>query len=159
MKPNISLAKAALVAGLLVAAAPLLAKSVASGAGAKPSTGNAAAAAPTTTQPAEPKIDGIVIPRAKGGFLGLTLDGGNFKLAFYGANKLPVSVDVTRAAARWPVHYRPYEERTMLNPTADGMALISANFIRPPYAFKLSLTLIVEGSAQPPESYVVDFQQ
>jgi hypothetical protein len=39
------------------------------------------------------------------------------------------------------------------------MALISTKFVRPPYVFKLYLTLIVEDSAEPPESYVIDFHQ
>jgi hypothetical protein len=146
-----------LVAAWLCVAVPLLADGVAAGATPKPLAVPAAPAAPGAKPEEEPKIAGLVIPRAKGGLLGLTLENSNFTLAFYDANKLPIPADVTRAAARWPVHYSVDAEHTVLNPTADGMALTSTKFVRPPYVFKLYLTLIVEGSTEPPESYVIDY--
>jgi hypothetical protein len=57
------------------------------------------------------------------------------------------------------VHYSVYDERAVLIPTADGMALTSAKYVRPPYLFKLYLTLIVEGRTEAPESYVLDYHQ
>jgi hypothetical protein len=159
MKPNTSLMRALLVAASLVAGAPLLAKESPPTAKTIPKADKAAPVAPKEKEPEEPKIAGRVIARAKGGFLGLTLDNSNFKLAFYDAKKLPVPADVTRAIARWPVHYSVYDERAVLTPTADGMALTSTKFVRPPYLFKLYLTLVVEGSAEPPESYVIDFSE
>jgi hypothetical protein len=114
----------------------------------------------------EPVIPGIVIPRTNGGYLGLTLENSNFKLSFYDAKKKPVTVDVARATARWPVHYKTTEERTVLNPTPDNLALIANKFVRPPYVFKLYLTLLKgeEGTAEDSaaasaESYTIDFQQ
>jgi hypothetical protein len=148
-----------LVAALLTAAVSMRAETVPPGATPPPKPGKAAPAASETKPEEEPKIDGIVISRVKGGFLGLTLENSNFKLAFYGPKKLPVPADVSRANARWPVHYTVFDERTVLTPTADGMALTSTKFVRPPYVFKLYLTLIVEGSTEPPEEYIVDFHQ
>jgi hypothetical protein len=156
MKPNTSLMRTVLVAALLGTAVPLLAENL--GPGATP-LANADKVAPGAPATEEPKIAGMVIPRAKGGFLGLTLENSNFKLAFYDQKKHPVPADVTRATARWLVHYSVYDERAVLIPTADGMALTSAKFVRPPYLFKLYLTLIVEGSTVPPESYVLDYHQ
>jgi hypothetical protein len=156
MKPNTSLLRTVLVAALLGAPVPLGAVTVppVTTPPSKPDK-----VAPETKPEEEPKIAGIVIPRAKGGFLGLTLENSNFKLAFYGPKKLPVPADVARANARWPVHYTVFDEHAVLTPSADGMALISTKFVRPPYVFKLYLTLIVEDSAEPPESYVIDFHQ
>jgi len=42
----------------------------------------------------------------KGGFLGILVENGNFKLSFYDAKKKPAQVDVARATARWPVKYK-----------------------------------------------------
>jgi hypothetical protein len=39
------------------------------------------------------------------------------------------------------------------------MALTSTKFIRPPYQFKLYLTLITDESSVAPESYVIDYHQ
>jgi hypothetical protein len=148
-----------LVAALLGAAVPLGAETVPPVTTPPPKPGKVAPVAPETKPEEEPKIAGIVISRAKGGFLSLTLENSNFKLAFYGPKKLPVPADVARANARWPVHYTVFDEHAVLTPSADGMALISTKFVRPPYVFKLYLTLIVEDSAEPPESYVIDFHQ
>ncbi len=159
MKLNTSLMRTALVAAWLGAAVSLGAETVPPGPPPQPKDGKAAPAAPDTKPEEEPKIDGIVLPRAKGGFLGLTLENSNFKLAFYDAKKLPAPADVARANARWLVHYTVFDERAVLTPTADGMALTSTKFVRPPYVFKLYLSLIVEGSTEPPEEYVIDFHQ
>jgi hypothetical protein len=114
----------------------------------------------------EPVIPGIVISRTNGGYLGLTLENSNFKLSFYDAKKNPAKIDVARATARWPVHYKTTEERTVLNPTPDNLALIANKFVRPPYVFKLYLTLLKgeegtaeDGAAASAESYTIDFQQ
>ena len=107
----------------------------------------------------EPVIDGIVLSRANGGFLGITLDNGTFKIAFYDKKKKPVAADVTRALARWNPKSTVNAERTDLSPLADGKALGGGKFVRPPYAFKLFLSLMQgDGDdAQVAESYVVDF--
>jgi hypothetical protein len=110
----------------------------------------------------EPIIPGIVISRTNGGNLGLTLENSNFKLSFYDAKKKPAKVDVARATARWQAQYKVVDERAVLNPTPDGLALSSNKFVRPPYVFKLYLTLLsegVEGEGTAAETYVIDFRQ
>ncbi|MBI2514026.1 MAG: hypothetical protein HYV96_18800 [Opitutae bacterium] len=114
---------------------------------------------------AEPKIDGITIARPNGKFLGLALEGGTFKLSFYDEKKKPARPDVMRAAARWNPNYKQGSERVVLNPSADGKALVGTKPVRPPYAFKLYLTLLApastpgsESGEQATESYVVDFR-
>lgn len=115
----------------------------------------------------EPVIPGIVIPRTNGGYLGLTLEDSNFKLSFYDAKKKSAKADVVRATARWQAKYKIADERAVLNPTSDGMALTSNKFVRPPYVFKLYLTLFKgggegeessEGAATTTEPYLVDFR-
>jgi hypothetical protein len=116
----------------------------------------APAKTPATPEP-PPTIDGIVLNRSNGGFLGLTLVNSNFKLSFYDAKKKPADVDVTRATARWPVKYKLGDEHTVLNPTADGKALTSTWHVRPPYVFKLYVSLFIQGQENAVESYVIDF--
>jgi hypothetical protein len=68
-------------------------------------------------------------------------------------------VDVARATARWPVKDKRGDERAVLNPNGDGTVLTSGTFVRPPFVFKLYLSLFVEGSNDAVESYVIDFRQ
>ncbi len=106
-----------------------------------------------------PKIKGIVLERPNGEFLGLTLEDHHFVLSFYNSKKKPTEVDVARATARWPVNYLPHPEFTVLNPNADGTALTSPKYVRPPYAFKLYLFLFDRGSDKSVEHYIIDFHQ
>jgi hypothetical protein len=147
-----------LIAALAGAAGSLRAASTRPGVAQKPKADQAAPVVPEKKQE-ELKIPGLTIVREKGGFLGLVLENNNFKLSFYNGKKEPVAADVSRAAARWPVHYSVYDERAMLTPSSDGMALTSSKFIRPPYQFKLYLTLITDESSEAPESYVIDYHQ
>jgi hypothetical protein len=128
-------------------------------------TAKPAAPGKADAKKAEPKIDGIEILRPNGAFLGLTLDGGTFKLSFYDEKKKPVKPDITRAAARWNPNYKQGSERIILNLSADGKSLVGSKPVRPPYAFKLYLTLLKpsagtasESGEQASESYVVDFR-
>ncbi|HUJ45180.1 MAG TPA: hypothetical protein VLW52_16415 [Opitutaceae bacterium] len=163
MKPNACLLKPALLAALLGIAGPLLAENATPvpSVTAKPQGNTSAAAVAKKPAPPEPegKISGLAVARPNGGFLGILVEEGKFKISFFDAKKKPVPVDVARATARWPVHYKVYDERAVLNPTADGMALTSPPFVRPPYIFKLYLSLFVEGSEDAVENYVVDFRQ
>ena len=116
----------------------------------------------TETVEKEPVIPGIVLSRPNGGYLGLTLENNNFKLSFYDSTKLPVTVDVARAAARWQTQYKVADERAVLNPTPDGLALTSSKFIRPPYVFRIYLSLLKEpgeGEEAAAEPYVIYFRQ
>jgi len=123
----------------------------------------------TTAQPAKPDakkkekeepmgvIEGITIARPNGTFLGLTLADGKFKLSFYNKKKKLMSVDVTRAIARWPNVQGPGDNRSVLN--GSGTALVGTTFVRGPYVFIVFLTLLKgEGDAvQAVENYTVQF--
>ncbi len=106
---------------------------------------------------AEPVIPGTTIARADGTFLGLSLEGGNFKLSFYDEKKKPVSANVVRATARWNPVNKTGELRVVLNPTGDGLALTGPQQVRPPFVFKVYLTLINE-AGEAVESHAVDFR-
>jgi hypothetical protein len=108
----------------------------------------------------EPTIPGTTIPRAKGGYLGLTIEDGLFRLAFYDEKKKAVDADADQAVMRWLVKYQKSDERTSLTRTSDGKALGGGKIVRPPYFFKLFITLFRgEGEAmQTDENYVIDFQ-
>lgn len=130
----------------------------------KPAAPGKADAKKADAKAAEPKIEGITINRPNGTFLGIALDGGTFKLSFYDAKKKPAKPDITRAAARWNPNYKIGSERVILNLSTDGKALVGTKPVRPPYAFKLYLTLLAPASTpgdasgeQAVESYVIDF--
>lgn len=102
------------------------------------------------------KIDGLEIARG-GGFLGLQIVNGTFKLSFYDAKKKPVAPDVARAALRWNVNYQKQPERVVLVP--GDKALVSDKTIRPPYNFKLYLALFKGEGDDGAENLTVDFSQ
>ena len=104
-----------------------------------------AAKAPVKKAEVVPKIEGMEIARGAKGFLGLQLVGGTFKLSFYDMKKKPVAPDVARAMLRWDPKGKVGQERVVLN--REGMALSSPRPVRPPYVFKLFITLIPEGAA------------
>lgn len=105
-------------------------------------------------------IEGMELNRPNGHFLGLTLEGGKYKLTFYDKKKKPEKIDVTRAVARWPNMHGPGDNRTVLNPAGDGTFLMGAMFVRAPHAFKLFITLLQgEGNeAKAVENHTVDFR-
>ncbi len=121
------------------------------------------AATKTQKKPeAPPKIEGMEIARGDRGYLGVAINGGVFKISFYDKDKKPTSADVSAAALRWPVHYQPNDERTFLQPSSDGKSLTSDRIVKPPYSFKLYITLLkatADGQQTPVESYLIDFQQ
>jgi hypothetical protein len=164
MMPTVRLMKMLLLAASLGIAVPLTAQDATAvsppkSAATKKASANKGPAA--AQQPAEPELQiaGITIARPKGGFLGILVENGNFKLSFYDDKRKPAPVDVARATARWPVKYKLGDERTVLNPTGDGMALTSGTFVHPPLVFKLYLALFAEGRDDAVENYVVDFRQ
>lgn len=105
------------------------------------------------------KIDGVEIARG-GKFLGLQVVNGNFKLTFYDAKKKPTTPDAVRAALRWDAKYKVGDERVVLLPSGDGKSFTGAKAIRPPYNFKVFVTLIKDGADEAAaETLVVDFRQ
>ena len=132
---------------------------------AEPVKGKEAAKSADATKPGvkkeEPmgKIEGTELVRPNGLYLGLTLVDGKFKLTFYNKKKKPTNVDVTRGLARWANVHGPGDNRAVLN--SDGAhSLVGAQFVRPPYVFKIFLTLLQgDGdAAEVAESYVIDFR-
>jgi hypothetical protein len=104
------------------------------------------------------KIEGLVINRPDGTFLGLTLQDGKFKLSFHDKEKKRKKADVARAVARWPNVHGPGQNRTVLNPAGDGTFLLGAQFVRPPLSFRLIITLVPGGEGDEGETYSVDFR-
>ncbi len=136
-------------------------------AAARPSAAPAqASATPTAGRKAAAKEDeppariaGMEIARGDKGFLGLQVSGGTFQLGFYDAKKKPAKADVVRAVLRWTPNYKPGTEIYVLEPSADGQMLTSPRIVRPPYHFKLFVSLFAAGVEQPTESFVLDFRQ
>ena len=127
---------------------------------AAPAKGTPAAKKAQAKEEEEGKIEGLALNRPNKHFLGLTLSDGKYKLTFYDKKKKPEKVDVTRALARWPNLHGPGDNRAVLNPAGDGTFLLGSQFVRPPHAFKLFLTLVRgEGdTAETVETYTVDFR-
>ena len=115
------------------------------------------APAPEVKKAEEPAVPGQVLTRANGTFLSLTLVEGKFNLRFFDEKRKPIKVDVARAVARWPNVHGPGNNRSVLNPTPDGLALRSAQFVRGPYAFTLILALIQEDGSST-ETFSVVFR-
>ncbi|MFM9030544.1 MAG: hypothetical protein ACKOTF_07670 [Opitutaceae bacterium] len=110
-----------------------------------------------TAEPA--KIAGMEIARPGKGFIGLEVDGGNFRLTFYDENREPVKPAASRAVLRWTPANRAGAEFYALDPSADGKVLTSPKTVRPPYQFKMFLSLFAAGADAPFESHTVDFRQ
>ncbi len=107
----------------------------------------------------EGKITGQAIARANGTFLGLEVVGGNFKLSFYDKKKKPMAVDMDRANFRWVITGKADNERAVLTPGGDGKSMTAGKFVKPPYNFKLFITLVKgEGENTQTESHTVDFR-
>ena len=156
MKFNAALAKSLLMAASIGVVVPVLAQTPPRRDAAKPKP-DAAPATPAEEAEAEPQLPGSVIARPDGGFLSLTVDGIHFKLSFYDAKKKPVAADAIRAIARWDPVNKAGQERSVLNPTDDGQALRGNVAVRPPFVFKVYLTLIgADDKAM--ESHVVNFR-
>lgn len=105
------------------------------------------------------KVAGQEIARGEKGFLGLQVSGGVFQLGFYDTKKKPAKADVVRAVLRWTPNYKPGTEIYVLEPSGDGLMLTSAKNVRPPYQFKVFVSLFAGGVEEPVESFVVDFRQ
>lgn len=126
------------------------------------------AGAPSKAAPAEAakkedemgKVEGIEVKRGSG-YFGVQLVGGNFKITFYDAKRHVIPAPVNRAALRWPVNYRPADERTVANISSDGKSLTSSKTVKPPYLFKLFITFLADGADEAgpgTETYSIDFR-
>jgi hypothetical protein len=115
-------------------------------------------AEPTKDDDKEGKIVGLAITRDNGNFLGLSVEGGGFKLAFYNAKKKPMAIDVATGVARWQPSYKKGNELAPLSPSGDGKALASSKFVQPPRIFKVYLTLF-NAAGDAVENYTVDYKE
>lgn len=107
----------------------------------------------------EGKIAGQTIARANGTFLGLEVVDGNFKLSFYDKKKKPMAVDMDRANFRWVVTGKADNLRAVLTPSGDGKSMTTGKYVKPPYNFKVFITLVKgEGENAQTESHTVDFR-
>jgi hypothetical protein len=149
MKLNAALAKSLLMAASIGIVVPMVAQTPA-----KPKT-----VKPAPVPVEEPAtIPGIELPRQKGGFIGVTVEGPRLVVKFYDADKKPAAVDVARAAARWDPINKTSDVRTVLNPDAEGKALVSPLVVQPPLVFKVYLTLLdAEGNSL--ESHIADLKK
>jgi len=138
MKINAALAKTLLLVASTGMVLPMLAKPPAKPA---PVPAQQDATAKAEGDEAEATIPGISVKRAKGGYIGITVDTNGFALSFYDDKKKQIDCDVAQAAARWKPKNTIGEERRMLNPSGDGKTLTSS-VVRPPFNFKLFLTLL-----------------
>jgi hypothetical protein len=125
---------------------------------------NGSLAKPTTKAPSVQKeeaplsIEGTVVGRGDAGFFAITIADRRFVIKFYDAERKLIAPNVAAAALRWDVRYQPTPERAFLKLNADGTALTSEKVIRPPYSFKLFVTLLPsEDAAGGGETYPVDF--
>lgn len=105
-------------------------------------------------------IEGTTLTRPSGNFLGLTLQDGKFKLAFYEKKKKkPMKVDALRVIARWPNPHGPGNNQTVMNPAGDGTFMMGSQFVRGPHAFNLMLIVVLtEGENAKTETYTVPFR-
>lgn len=103
----------------------------------------------------EGKIAGYAQKRPQGGWIGLEIKDSTFRLTFYNDKKKPIPADRSSAVLRWSVHYQPNAEHTELVPTDNPAVLASAYPVRAPYLFKLHVTLLADGLAEP-EIYIID---
>ena len=102
------------------------------------------------------KIDGMEIARGAG-FMGLQIVEGAFKLTFYDGKKKPVAPDVARAVFRWNVPYQKAPERALL--TSNGTAMVADKTVKPPFNFKLFVTLFKGEGDENAENLTIDFTQ
>lgn len=124
------------------------------------------AAVPVPTSGTEPPpIEGQPIARVGGGWLGLRIEAGTFRLRFYDSHRQPVAPDVARAVLRWKSNRRVAREVAILTPGADPNLMTSERTVPPPYSFRVTIVLLRAGTGGSEsdeagaESITVDFRQ
>jgi hypothetical protein len=121
------------------------------------STARAVAAPDAPADDKEGTVAGTAIKREQGGWLGVEIKGGNFRLTFYNEKKKPVAADRTSAVFRWPVHYQPNDERTELVGTDNPDVLASPYPVKLPYSFILHIALLGGDQKDGVEGYTINF--
>lgn len=108
------------------------------------------------------KIEGVEVSRGEKGYFGLQVVGGAFKLTFYNDKKKPTAGGFDRAALRWNPINKKGDDRVVLLPDGGGQVFTAGSPVKPPYNFRVFVTLVKEATDGQPaanESYVVDFRQ
>lgn len=109
------------------------------------------------------KIEGVEVSRGDKGYFGVQVVGTSFRLTFYNDKKKPTAGGFDRAALRWNPINKKGDERVVLLPDGAGQVFTAGAPVKPPYNFKLFVTLVKEATTdgQPAvtENYVVDFRQ
>lgn len=118
----------------------------------KPASPIAAVAPASAETPATEELEGVVTPRASGGFVQLKMEGVQIVLRVYDAEKKPVKVDVDRATVRLQFASRSPEQFT-LAPSADGMSLTVGRPVRQPHVFRAYISFFRGDGAEAVESY------
>jgi hypothetical protein len=113
---------------------------------AKPTATPAPAPAAKTEAKAEPeaKIEGFVIARNGGGFMGVVTQGATLTVTFYDAKKKKAAPEgVARVAVRW---HDTKPRRAILMPSGEA-TFVSPTVFRPPYRYNATLVLVGAGAA------------
>lgn len=116
----------------------------------------APAAAVDAPDAPEPKLDGVVVKRADGTYMTVTMDGPAMALRFFNAKKAPIAPNKTNGVVRFQFPSRTQEQR-VLTVSADGKSLTHGRPLRPPFIFKAFITLTVGEGDSSPESYTVNY--
>jgi hypothetical protein len=104
-----------------------------------PTAGTAPAVpSPSVVEVLPAPIQGMVLTRPAGDFLGVELDGIALKVTFYDAKKKKTPADAVRIAARWASKVR---SDTVLLPISPE-TLISPAVLRPPQNYIVTIVLI-----------------
>ena len=98
---------------------------------------------------------GVNVARGDGWF-NFAAKGSRFIVTFYDVRKKPTAAEVQNGLVRYMyVAKRP--KRTVLNLREDGQALISPPTVRPPYVFRVYLSLFSRNEADGGETYVFGY--
>ena len=97
-------------------------------------------------------LEGVVLPRAAGGWVQITMEDSRLVMHFYNEKAKPVAPDVDRAVVRVQAPARS-PERVVLVPMGDGMALRHGPPLRGPYAYKLFIDCFRGDSQEAVESF------
>lgn len=146
MKPNAALAKSLLMAASIGVIVPLAVPGV------------RAQSRPSATADETPKVIGIEVERPGKGYLGFAVEDLALVVRFYDEEREPVAKDVDHAAVWWDPVNKAGKERTVLNGTADGLALRSVPKLRPPYVYDVVVTFL-NAAGEAGETFFVDLKK
>ena len=98
------------------------------------------------------ELDGVVLPRASGGFLQIKMEGVHLFLRSYDEQKKPVAIDVDRATVRLQFASRSPEQYVLVK-SEDGLALTAGRPVRQPHVFRAYISLFKGESQEAVETF------